>query len=116
MELKDILVHLDGSARSAVRLGVAAGLAAQHGAHLTGLYVIDIPPPDMFYGFPSAFLDLQRAEDVVGRMRGSAAAEAERIEAGFRARLHRDGLEGEWRAAEGVVGACGGRWLQLAPS
>ena len=36
MALKDILVHLDGTPRSAVRLELAAGLAVRHGAHLTG--------------------------------------------------------------------------------
>ena len=116
MELKDILVHLDASARSAVRLGVAAELAARHRAHLTGLYVIDLPPPDMFYGFPSAFLDLQRAEDVVGRMHASAVSEANQIEEAFLGRLHRDGLEGEWRAAEGAAGevvALHGRYADL---
>jgi nucleotide-binding universal stress UspA family protein len=116
MPLKDILVHLDASARSEVRLAIAAGLAARHGAHLTGLCVIDIPPPDMFYGFPSAFLDLQRAEDIVERMHGSATTEASRLEAAFRERLHLDGLEGEWRVAEGVAGevvALHGRYADL---
>jgi len=116
MELKDILVHLDASARSAVRLGVAAELAARHRAHLTGLYVIDLPPPDMFYGFPSAFLDLQRAEDIVQRMRGTAVAEANHIEEAFLDRLHHDGLEGEWRVVEGLAGevvALHGRYADL---
>ena len=36
MKLRDILVVLDGSARSEVVLGVALGLARQHDAHLTG--------------------------------------------------------------------------------
>jgi nucleotide-binding universal stress UspA family protein len=116
MKLKDILVHIDASARSVVRLGVAADLAARHGAHLTGLHVIDIPPPDMFYGFPSAFLDLQRAEDIVERMRGTATTEADRLEAAFRDRLHHDGLEGEWRVVEGAAGevvALHGRYADL---
>ena len=38
MPLKNLLVHLDGGARSAVRLAVAADLARQHGARLTGLF------------------------------------------------------------------------------
>jgi nucleotide-binding universal stress UspA family protein len=116
MRLKDILVHLDASERCAARVAVAAGLAVRHEAHLTGLYVIDVPPPDMFYGFPSAFLDLQRAEDIVGRMHDSATAEASRVEAAFRERLHRDGVEGEWRVAEGVAGetvALHGRYADL---
>ena len=104
MPLKDILVHLDSSPRCAARLDTAVGLATRHGAHLAGLYVIDLPPPDMFYGFPSAFLDLQRAEDIVERMRATFSAEAAGVEQVFRERLRRDGVEGEWRAAEGLTG------------
>ena len=116
MTLKDILVHLDATPRCAARVEVAAGLAARHGAHLTGLFVIDLPPPDMFYGFPSAFLDLQRAEDIIERLRANATADAEQAEAGFRDRLRRDGLQGEWRLAEGVTGeivALHGRYVDL---
>jgi nucleotide-binding universal stress UspA family protein len=104
MAIKDILVHLDASARSQVRLGVAAALAARHGAHLTALHVVDLPPPDVFYGFPSAFMDVQRAEDVIERMRAARVEEAEGIKTGFLDRLRRDGLEGEWRLVEGEAG------------
>ncbi len=104
MKLKDILVHLDATPRCNARVEVAAGLAARHGAHLTGLYVIELPPPDMFYGFPSAFIDLQRAEDIVDRLRASALAEALPVEAAFRDRVRRDGLQGEWRLVEGDAG------------
>jgi nucleotide-binding universal stress UspA family protein len=116
MRLKDILVHLDDSPRCPVRLELAADLAARHGAHLTGLYVIDLPPPDMFYGFPSAFLDVRRAEDVVDRMRDSASDAAGKLEASFRERLRRDGVEGEWRLVEGVTGevvALHGRYADM---
>lgn len=36
--LKNILVHLDGGPRTAIRLSLAAALAAQHGARLVGLF------------------------------------------------------------------------------
>lgn len=104
MPFKDILVHLDASPRCDARVDVAAGLAARHEAYLTGLFVIDLPPPDAFYGFPAAFLDLQRAEDIVDRMRVTAMADAARVEASFRERLRRDGLQGEWRQVEGLAG------------
>jgi nucleotide-binding universal stress UspA family protein len=116
MTLKDILVHLDASPRCAARVEIAAGLAARHGAHLAGLYVVDLPPPDMFYGFPSAFTDLQRAEDIVDRMHGVALDSAAQVEAAFRDRLRRDGLQGEWRLAEGFTGqtvALHGRYADL---
>ena len=44
MPLKDILVHVDNSKNSTARLDVAAALAEQHEAFLTGLYVGS--PPD----------------------------------------------------------------------
>lgn len=43
MNLKDILVHIDDSPQCATRLDLAINLAKEHGAHLTGLYVIIHP-------------------------------------------------------------------------
>ena len=40
MALKDILLHLENSPASAVRLELAISLARAHGAHLKGLYVL----------------------------------------------------------------------------
>jgi len=116
MAVKDILVHLDASPRSDAWLAVAAALAAKHGAHLTGLYVVDLPPPDVFYGFPSAFMDVQRAEDVIERMRANRMEEAATVETRFRDRLSRDGLAGEWRVVEGDTGevlALHGRYADM---
>lgn len=103
MGYKDILVHLDAAPRSVTSLVVAADLARRFSAHLTGLAVVDLPPPDVFYGFPSAFMDVQRAEDMIERMRTVRVNELAAIEAAFRDRLRRDGIEGEWRCIEGVV-------------
>ena len=103
MSFKDILVHVDSSPRCAERVMVAANLARQFDAHLTGLYVVDLPPPDVFYGFPSAFMDVQRAEDVIERMRATRIEEAGAAEAGFRAALAGAGVNGEWRLIEGPV-------------
>jgi nucleotide-binding universal stress UspA family protein len=116
MSVKDLLVNLDTSPRSDTWLSVAAALARQHGAHLSGLYVVDLPPPDVFYGFPSAFMDVQRAEDVIERMRAARMEEAATVEAKFRDRLRRDGLAGEWRVVEGDTGevlALHGRYADL---
>ena len=103
MSFKDILVHLDASPRSAARLAMAADLAGRFGAHLTGLAVVDMPPADVFYGFPSAFMDVQRAEEVVERLREARMAEVAAIETGFREALRRHTLTGAWRLVEGVV-------------
>ena len=40
MKFKDILVHIDNSIQSAHRLQLAITLAGEHGAHLTGVYII----------------------------------------------------------------------------
>jgi hypothetical protein len=40
--LRDIVVVLDDSARSEIRLNIAVALAQQHDAHLTGLSALDL--------------------------------------------------------------------------
>jgi nucleotide-binding universal stress UspA family protein len=100
MALKDILVHLDVTPRSSARLAIAAGLAARHGAHLTGLHVIDIPSANYFYGAAMPFVPAN-PEEIIDRMRAEATEAAAPIEAGFRDCLRRNGIEGEWRLVEG---------------
>ena len=101
MALKDILVHLDASPRGAVRLAIAAELATRHGAHLTALYGIELPSPALFYGDPSGFADVRLIEEMMDKMRETARAAAQPVEASFTERLRRDGIEGEWRLVEG---------------
>lgn len=43
--LRDIVVVLDGSARSEIRLDIAVALAQQHDAHLTGLSALTLLMP-----------------------------------------------------------------------
>ncbi|MBN9561373.1 MAG: universal stress protein [Alphaproteobacteria bacterium] len=96
MALKDILVQLDGTPQSAVRLDVAAELARQHSAHLTGLHVIDpILNDPMLYGDASGLAVL------IDQARGEAQQAAGVLEAKFRECLRADGIVGEWRLAEG---------------
>ena len=104
MPIKDILVHLDASPRSDVRLGLAALIAARNDAHVTGLHVVDLPSPEVFYGFPSAFMDVQRAEDVIEQMRAVRHAEAHSIETKFNERMRAENLAAEWRLVEGDAG------------
>ena len=104
MALKDILVHLDATPRSAVRLAAAAGLARQHGAHLTGLCVIDLPNTEYFYGAGMTLVG-PGPEQVMERMRADAAARCEVVEAAFQDMLRQQELEGEWRMVEGATPA-----------
>ena len=100
MALKDILVHLDTTPRSAVRLAVAARLAARHGAHLTGVHVIDIPSANYFYGAAMPFVPAN-PEEIVQRIRAEATQAAAPIEQAFMDCLGRSGIEGEWLLVEG---------------
>lgn len=78
MTIRDVLIHLDETPRSAVRLRLASELAQRLGAQLLGLYVMKAR---------AASLDERRS---------AAFAEEE-----FRGRLDQLGLEGGWRLAEG---------------
>ena len=101
MALKDMLVHLDTTPRCAVRMEIAARLAMQHGAHLTGLHVIDIPSANYFYGAAMPFVPAN-PEEIVQRIRAEATEAAGPVEAAFRDCLRRNGIEGEpggWRKA-----------------
>lgn len=115
MALRDILVHLDVTPRSAARMAIAAALATKHGAHLTGLHVIDIPSANYFYGAAMPFVPAN-PEEIVGRMRSEAAEAAAPVEAAFRECLRRNGIEGEWRLVEGnpaTTVALHGRYADL---
>lgn len=116
MALRDILVHVETGERAAVRLLLACELAAAHGAHLTGVHVIDLPPPDVFAGYPTVFMDLGNADDMVERMRRVRLEEAEGLRARFEAAVTAAGVRGEFRVAEGeseAVLALHGRYADL---
>jgi nucleotide-binding universal stress UspA family protein len=104
MAFKDILVHLDNGPRSEIRLAIAAGLARRSGAQLTGVYVVDIPSAEFFYGAAMP-LAAGGAERVVDQIRAEALAAAEPVEAAFNELLQREGLEGGWRLVEGNLPA-----------
>jgi nucleotide-binding universal stress UspA family protein len=113
MAIRDILVHLDGTADSTARLDLAAGLAQRLSAHLVGLYVLDVPLPvfaggDVGGGAVTA--------ELITAMRDEVVAEAARVASVFRERLRRDGIAGEWREAEGTTAtqvALHGRYVDL---
>jgi nucleotide-binding universal stress UspA family protein len=101
MMLKDILVHLDEGPRSGMRLKVALDLAKRHEAHLTGIFVMDLPGSDLFYGAGMPFTGGGGLEQMVNSLRAEAVARAETVGQEFREALRIQGLEGEWRAVEG---------------
>jgi nucleotide-binding universal stress UspA family protein len=100
---KDILIHLDNDTRCETRLALAIGLARRYGAHLTGTYVVDIPPPELFVG-ATPYIGSPPVQ-VVEQMYEDAVAAAAPVEAAFRDRLHREAVEGEWRLVDGNLPA-----------
>lgn len=93
MALKDILVHVDSSRAMAGRVEAAAGLARVHGAHLTGLYVIELPvlPSYAEAQIPARIIEAQRAAF------SAAAAAAEKQ---FESIVGDAGISAEWRCVE----------------
>ena len=100
MALKDILVHLDSGSRTNTRVEVVSALARRTGAHVTGVYIIDIPNTDYLYGTSMPFAGVG-PEQIVARMRQDALAAAAPIDAAFRDKLRLEGVEGECRLVEG---------------
>lgn len=113
MAIRDILVHLDAAPASTARLDLAAELARRHGAHLVGLFVVDIPLP-VFMGGEAGGAAF--AAELMAELRDAALADAARLAPVFQERLRRDGLSGEWRQPEGITAgqlAMHGRYADL---
>ena len=96
MGLKDVLVHVDNDPGCVSRMDVAVALAAQHGAHLTGLHPMGLPqlPGYVELELPSNFLEDRR------RLLERLARQAEER---FDERVRRHVIRAEWRADEGDV-------------
>jgi nucleotide-binding universal stress UspA family protein len=114
MPSKDILVHLDASPRTSVRLALACALASRHSAYLAALYVVDLPQTPLLYGNPAGFAAI---EEMTATFMARARNEAAAVEQSFRERVRRDGIKAEWRLVEGPPGetvALHARYADLA--
>ena len=98
MRLTDILVHVEATAQGERRLALALDLARRHGAHLTGLHVLEVEVP-MGGGADAGSVVL--IADMIEASRHRATEAATAAEAVFREALRREQLAGEWRLAEG---------------
>jgi nucleotide-binding universal stress UspA family protein len=98
--LKDILVHLDEGPHSAMRLKVAVALAQRHQAHLTGIFVLDLPGSDLFYGAGMPYAGGGMTE-MVNSLRAGFSSRADTVGQQFQEAVRLQGLEGEWRVVEG---------------
>ena len=113
--LRDIVVVLDDSASSAMRLTVAVDLAQQHGAHLTGFSAMDLllPARPAVQRRDNPQVDTLPASQLMNwgavlphdypEADTQAAEAAERIETAFRERLKFSNLQGDWQVASGKV-------------
>lgn len=96
MPFRDILVHIDDSPLTKVRLALAARLAAVHQGHLAGLYVRYIPRMPAYVAAQMG-AEVHRLQD---RFAGEAAARARQT---FDEVTAAAGIAAEWRMAEGEV-------------
>ena len=94
MGIKNLLVVVDSSEASANRVEVAASLAADHAAHLVGLYILPLLEPDPARPDPlidklvTAYIREDQDLALAARLRFDAATD-------------RHGIKGEWRSAGG---------------
>ena len=103
MGFKDILVHLDTSPRNAVRLDIAASLAARGAGRLIGLNVYDMPRAEIFIGDPPMYYDTRQVEAILDSMRAARLEQSTKLRTEFDAALERHAIAGEWREVEGDV-------------
>ena len=101
MPLEDLLVHLDDSTQSVRRLDYVLGLAERHGAHVTGLYTLDLAEERaelarVYLAEPIAHFEHSADK------RKAALTRASETEAHFRDNLQRRNIAGEWRFGEGL--------------
>jgi nucleotide-binding universal stress UspA family protein len=93
MAIKDILVHVTDGADCAARLDAAVALAQAHGAHLTGLYTMWIPP------MPS-YVQAEVGADLIARQRALYEQRMHGAEQSFGQRTGEAGISSEWRHSE----------------
>ena len=103
MGFKDILVYLDTLPRNAVRLDIAAGLAARNAGRLIGLTVYDVPTAEIFIGDPPMYYDTTQVDAILDSMRATRLETSTKLRAEFDAALARHGVAGEWREVKGDV-------------
>jgi len=102
MAWKDILVHLDDSPRSDIRMNIAAELAAHDDAYLAGVYGMELPSLAMFMGDTSIF-DMRVADEIIRQGREHAQKAADAVRERFQDAVRQYRIPGAWRAVENPV-------------
>lgn len=103
MRLKDLLVVLDATPRSDLRLSLALDLARRNDAHLTGLCPLELLlPSDLGFAL-AGYPEVMALQAAVDQLQTKASEQAQGIEQKFREALRREGVSGDWRTADGPV-------------
>ncbi len=105
VSLRDLLVVLDGSARSEIQLALSVGLARRHDAHLTGFCPLEfLLPADLGFAL-SAYPEMLALQEAASQLEVQVRAKAGSIEAAFREQLRRNDVKGDWQIAADSVEA-----------
>lgn len=95
MDIKDIVVHVDGSDRAEERIKLATVIAEARDAHVTGVFAI--PDPYM----PALMAGGYVPSDIFDQIREEAAEEAGKAEKLFKKITEAGRVHSEWRVEEG---------------
>src|SRR3954454_25288291 len=101
--LRDLVVLLDGSPRDEARLAAAVALARRDDAHLTGFCPLGLLLPFGMSFALGGYPDLWAIPEFAQQIESEARAKAEVIETGFRDRLRREGVRGDWAFETGPL-------------
>ncbi len=101
MDLRDIVVLLNGSARDDIALNVAARLARRNDAHLTGLCPLEPQVPGDVPFALGGYSDLWTLPDIAARIDRQTGGNAASIQERFRVLLAREGIRGDWWTTTG---------------
>ncbi len=96
MTVKDIFVHVDGAKGNDARVDAAIDLANQHGALLTGVYVVSRP-------VIPAYAEVQISEEVLKAQASALQESAEQAHETFLSATAVKNLDAEWRCYEGMT-------------
>jgi nucleotide-binding universal stress UspA family protein len=101
MQLRDLLVVLDGSPRREAVLAVSVALAQRHNAHLTGFCPLELLLPVTLAPAIGAYPQLSMLQEAAEQIDTDAAVKARAIEAEFREELRRCDVRGDWQVVGG---------------
>jgi nucleotide-binding universal stress UspA family protein len=105
MKLRDLVVVIDGSARSGAVVSLAVQLARRHNAHLTGFCPLQLLYPANLGFALSGQAEMLAVSEAAHHLYTEARERARSVEAGFREQLRRDDVRGDWQIASGPVAA-----------